>query len=63
MDSTRTTKRLVKKHSVNVYPWKFGRDFYYLDKIKNKVYCYKTEELIGEYIIDSRHEIDYIKFY
>jgi hypothetical protein len=48
---------------VNVYPWKFGRDFYYLDKTKNKVYCYKTEELIGEYIIDSRHEIDYIKFY
>ena len=63
MDSTRTTKRLVKKHPVNVSLWKFGRDFYYLDKIKNKVYSYETEELIGEYIIDSNLERDYIKFY
>ena len=63
MESTRTTKRLVKKRSVNVSLWKFGRDFYYLDKIKNKVYSYETEELIGEYIIDSTREIDYIKFY
>jgi len=57
------TKRLVKKHAVNVVLWKYDREFYYLDKIKNKVYSYETEELIGEYIVDSTIERDYIKFY
>jgi hypothetical protein len=63
MESTRTTKRLVKKHNVIVTLWKYDRTFYYLDKIKNKVYSYETDELIGEYIIDSNREIDYIKLY
>ena len=57
------TKRLVKKHAVNVVLWKFDKQFYYLDKIKHKVYSYETEELIGEFIVDSDRELEYIKFY